>query len=222
VAVLGAGRLLDLDLGYLLQRCEVVELFDADPGVIRHWREAAGSLYGKRVIGHLVDLTDCLKSWTKGYSAALRRGAGADYLRGVEAPTPVWGRGAYDGVISLNLLGQLPLYWRDRVLRLGCDDQGALIDSMAALQLAHLGALLRLERAWKIVITDTEYYFYHVDQSHWRVEPALFGEAPDIFNRDFADKTKQAWLWHIAPQFIECATEGEIHRVEGVFVEAGS
>jgi hypothetical protein len=119
-------------------------------------------------------------------------------------------------------LGQIPLYWRDRVLRIGCEDHNALIDSMAALQVAHLKALEQDNKAWSIVISDTEYYFYHVDSAQWRVEPALFGVAADTFKASIANLDSEAWLWHIAPQFVENDLEGEIHRVEAYFSRSPS
>jgi len=86
---------------------------------------------------------------------------------------------------------------------------------MGRLQEAHLKALTKNKDRWSILLTDTEYYFYHVDQSEWRVEPALFGAAVDVYNKEYANlPCRGAWLWHIAPQFIEGDEEGEIHRVE--------
>jgi hypothetical protein len=62
--------------------------------------------------------------------------------------------------------------------------------------------------------TDTEYYFYQSDRSEWRVESALFGEALPVYKELFGASVSDAWLWHIAPQFVESDDEGEIHRVE--------
>jgi hypothetical protein len=88
---------------------------------------------------------------------------------------------------------------------------------MAALQEAHLNGLLTARHAWSILLTDSEYYFYHVDESHWRIEPALFGRSAELLSAKFSSKDDLAWLWHIAPQFVESDSEGEIHRVEARF-----
>jgi hypothetical protein len=222
IGVFGAGRLLDLDLGLLLERCETVHLYDADAASVVWWQRAAGTLYGKRVIGHVEDCTDTIEAW----SAALRRYSAkhdlSDFLMACRAPVPAWSHNSFDGIISLNLLGQIPLFWRDRVLEvkpeLSESEWGALSCSMAELQQRHLKGVLTQPQAWSILITDTEYYFYHSDKSMWRVEPALFGTVPQVLLESFVPRgTSDTWLWHLAPQYIECDEEGEIHRVEAFF-----
>jgi hypothetical protein len=220
VAVLGAGRLLDLDLQQILTTCDVVHLFDADPGCIAAWKRQAGDLFQKRVVPHIEDITQSLDRWTRGLSKARRPNELAEYLYSLE-PAKVTRPTQYDGVISLNLLGQIPLYWRDRV-RASLSDidpvtWAALVSSMGALQEAHLEFVHRSSSSWSIIISDSEYYFYDIDRTDWRVEPALFGDTESIWisgherARKIAD---DSWLWHIVPQLIESGEEGEIHRVE--------
>ena len=222
IGVLGAGRLLDLDLELLLARCEAVHLYDADAGSVAWWQRAAGAHYGKRVFGHIQDCTSTMEGW----SAELRRYSArddlSDFLMACRAPIPDWSHNWFDGVISLNLLGQIPLYWRDRVLQvkptLSESEWGALSCSMAELQQRHIEGVLTQPQAWSILITDTEYYFYHSDESMWRVEPALFGKVSQELHDSFVTQgISNAWLWHLAPQYIECDDEGEIHRVEAFF-----
>ncbi len=220
VAVLGAGRLLDLDLRQLLSLCDTVHLFDADPGCVASWRKQAGNLFGKRVISHVGDITASLDQWTRGLSKARRANDLTEYLRSL-APAPASLPARYDGIISLNLLGQIPLYWRDRVRAKApeIDDASweALMGSMGALQRAHLELVHQSACSWSIIISDTEYYFYDIDNAEWRVEPALFGEAERTWS-PLHDRATQvadgSWLWHIAPQLIESDEEGEIHRVQ--------
>jgi hypothetical protein len=98
----------------------------------------------------------------------------------------------------------------------------ALVFSMGRLQRSHWCALQNESTKWTIVISDTEYYFYHVDESHWRVEPAIFDAqlADTIFGSRVAPSVhRDSWLWHIAPQFIESDEEGEIHRVEARYIQ---
>lgn len=45
LAILGAGRLLDVDLPALTPYFSEIHLFDADYSVIRAWREASGDLF---------------------------------------------------------------------------------------------------------------------------------------------------------------------------------
>jgi hypothetical protein len=219
VAVLGAGRLYDIDLPSLLERAEEVHLFDADPGCLTAWRQQVARDFRRRVVPHIEDLTGCLKRWTE----PLRREAGADrlaqYVRGLRAPLPSWASAGYGGIISLNLLGQIPLYWRDRVLEvrpeLSEEEGAALVVSMAELQRAHLHALSAASAQWCILITDTEYYFYSVDRPGWRIESALYGDLSlTCFGQPSEITASDAWLWHLAPQFVEADDEGEIHRVE--------
>jgi hypothetical protein len=87
--------------------------------------------------------------------------------------------------------------------------------SMAELQMAHLQGVLRGARAWSIVLTDTEYYFYQSDSSSWRVEQALYGGSEELLRQQYpSGVAAQRWFWHVSPQFVECDDEGEIHRVE--------
>ena len=218
IAVLGAGRLLDIDIADLLSRCDTVHLFDADAGAVTHWKSRCKEQFGRRVIGHVQDLTGCMKEWTRGLAAAIRAARLRQYLESCEATVPTWTQEPFDGYVSLNIAGQIPLYWRDRVLaaagELSQEEWIALQGSMERLQMAHLRGLLTQQNAWSILVTDTEYYFYHCDRSEWRVEPALFGEASELFRASFAQGVRDAWLWHIAPQFVELDEEGVIHRVE--------
>jgi hypothetical protein len=221
VAVLGAGRLLDIDLLHLLERCQEVHLFDADSAAVARWKSVSGKSYGRRVFGHVLDLTECLDAWSKGLAAAVRADRLSEYLDRCHAPIPCWGGFRFDGFISLNILGQIPLYWRDRVLAqakvLSDREWAALSASMERLQVGHLRGLSARSDSWVIMVTDTEYYFYQSDKSDWRVEGALFAEAKTVCDEFFGSSVSDTWLWHIAPQFIESDDEGEIHRVEAAF-----
>jgi len=226
VAVLGAGRLFDIDLEGLRERFQTVTLFDADPSCRAEWKRVAGRDFGTRIFGEVRDLTEALEAWTEPLARAAARGDLRGYLGSLDAPVPGWSLEEFDAVISLNILGQIPLYWRDRVLAarpdLSEEEWGALLDSMGRLQVAHLQALTRSPAKQVAIVSDTEYYFYHVDETHWRVEPALFGEAKELFatlSSSAARGSVDTWLWHLAPQFIESDDEGEIHRVEACLLQ---
>lgn len=221
VLVLGAGRLLDIDLTALLKTCERVHLCDADPRCIDVWRRTAGRDFGKRVLAYETDCTEILSEWSRGLGAA-KRGNLSNFLRGCKAPVPKWAAQSYQGIISLNILGQIPLYWRDRVLaavpRLTDEEWNSLVLSMEDLQIAHLEGIKTRREAWSILISDTEYYFYESDNSCWRVENALFGGVQQRVHETYrADRCSDCWFWHVSPQYIECDDEGEIHRVEAFY-----
>jgi hypothetical protein len=225
LAVLGAGRLYDLDLTAILNTVETVHLFDLDTTCVTKWRRAAGSLFGGRVVPHLEDLSGCMEAWQRGIGKAYRSGELEGYLCELAAPKALWEEGDFDGVISLNLLGQIPLYWRDRVLSVAGElserERRALEHSMGVLQQAHLRALFDTSSRDTFLITDTEYYYYQSSQSEWRVEPALWGGAAETFQkvvREGSRISRESWMWHLVPQFIEARHEGEIHRVEAAFL----
>lgn len=226
-AVLGAGRLYDIDLMRLLECIEVVHLFDLDATCVPYWRRLAGRHFGKRVIPHFVDVTVCMDAWQAGIGKARRAGELSEYLHSLSAPQPEWVDQSFDTVISLNILGQIPLYWRDRVLRsvgaVSDDERVALEHSMGVLQEAHMNALLAKSERDVLLLADSEYYYYRNTECEWRVESALWGEARESYQRFVESRTwtnHETWMWHLVPQFIEARHEGEIHRVEAFYVAA--
>lgn len=221
LAILGAGRLLDVDLGALLPRFSEIHLFDADPTVLKIWRKASGVTFRDRVVPRITDVTGSLQEWSAGLGQAVRQRRLAEYLNSLQPRHGMWEDEGFDGVISLNLSGQIPIYWRDRVMSIARDlseaEERALIDSMALLQGAHVRAVRRRARSWSIMITDTEYYTYTVDRSEWEVEPALYGTVMEQIHAPVKGVEKIVdgrWLWHLVPQFVESEHEGTIHRVE--------
>ena len=221
LAILGAGRLLDVDLAKLLPRFSEIHLFDADPTVLRTWRKVSGSAFRDRVVPRITDVTGSLQEWSVGLTQAVRQKRLAEYLDSLQPRRGMWEDEGFDGVISLNLSGQIPIYWRDRVMgiapTLSDSDERALVDSMSRLQSDHIRAVRERARVWSIMITDTEYYTYTVDRAEWDVEPALYGSTrEEIFSAssEVERKGESRWLWHLVPQFVESEHEGIIHRVE--------
>lgn len=166
IGVLGAGRLLDVDLTQLACDGGEVHLLDADPGASRAWRSAARALPHTRIVSHLVDLTwsmdewsDTLQSFLAAHHVNARRGADpaaqaelAAFLDRATLPDSAECAAKLprcDLLISQNLLSQIPLYWRDRfhaaVLRcwrLDSDEHGRYGD---VLQRALERAMARLQ-----------------------------------------------------------------------------
>jgi hypothetical protein len=221
LAILGAGRLLDIDLKDLIPRFSEIHLFDADRSVMRAWRATSGIAFRDTVIPRITDVTGCLNAWSSGLSSAIRHGTLEQYLSTLSPGQGAWELERFDGVLSLNLVGQIPLYWRDRVVaeagEISRDEERALIGSMARLQSAHVRALRAHPGSWTILITDTEYYTYHVDKPEWEVEPALHEDVLRQIKSSCARLERlgsDCWLWHLMPQFVECRAGGCIHRVE--------
>lgn len=223
VAILGAGRLLDIDLSFVLKRCSEVHLFDLDPSAVHVWRKNLSKADRERTFFRCEDVTSCMRDWGRELRRASHRQGVAETLKNLKAPTPYWATESFDGVISLNILGQIPLYWRDRVVTTYPEDLPDLLNglcqSMAELQEQHILSVQDSPSSWGMIIADSEYYYYREGSGVWEWEDALFQKATQPF-RAFVEKATSysTWWWHLAPQFIEHAEYGEIHKVEAAFV----
>jgi hypothetical protein len=197
-----------------------VHLFDADKGCLATWKRHK-RLYGSRLVFHIEDITGVIADWTTRMSA-LGRGRSLDaLLDSLEGGEAEWMGMAFDGIVSLNVLGQIPLYWRDRVLAkhgsLGGAAAESLSASMGRLQEPHIRAVSRA-RSWSAIITDREYLHYDCTSSGWNQEPALFGASrtvlEELYPANRANAIRDTWWWHVVPQFVECDESGCIHVVE--------
>lgn len=223
VGVLGAGRLIDVDADGLLERSREVHLIDADPGCRSVWRAVGSAQQRKKLVARTEDVTDCIISWSRRIASIGGRSKLAAGLATLRAPRPAWADEPFDLIVSLNLLGQIPLYWRDFVrsahASLSEHEEEGLALSMGELQSAHLRALFSSMASRVILIFDSEYYFYEASRAEWRVESALFGAAADALRAGAGARALEGsdtWLWHLAPQFVEQEDEGEIHKVEAL------
>jgi len=221
VAVLGAGRLLDIDLSQILSSCQELHLFDADPTCRAAWRAVVADHPQVRIYPRIEDVTDVMQRWSSGLAGALRSNSLEKYLLALSAGVPSWSLEDFDLIISLNIAGQIPLYWRDRVAKakgqLNDGEYRALYESMGRLQIAHIEGLWSSKARRTVAIFDTEYYIYESSRSEWEVEVALFGAAGELLKQGCAERAlinRDSWLWHLAPQYIEHEDQGEIHRVE--------
>ena len=234
--ILGAGRLLDLDAETVLRRGARITLVDADPGAVASWRPfirsarragaAVDSLHCE-LTGRILGWTNELKGRLCSASAPTAESLTAELWRLPTLPRRQVLLPESDAIFSLNLLGQIPIHWRERVLGIMRDLAPSLLDgegnppqiieaaierTMSLLQIEHL-ELLRAARArLTILISDTEFYFYRRDVAPWQVDKALYdcpieGFLPGIL------KMKDSWLWHLAPQGIEQQEYGAIHKI---------
>jgi hypothetical protein len=164
-----------------------------------------------------------MRDWGRELRRSSNRNGVAETLDNLKAPTPHWASESFDGVISLNILGQIPLYWRDRVVNTYPEDLEGLFSglahSMAQLQKQHILAVQDATKCWGMIISDSEYYYYRERSGVWEWEDAIFHDALKAF-RNFVAKAKSydTWWWHLAPQFLERQEYGEIHKVEAVFL----
>jgi len=223
IAILGAGRLLDVPIAALIERGGELHLFDADPGCRRVWNQVLG---GARTMSpHIVDLTGSIESWTKRLKERVSEGRKTPDVVSNELSDLKIERlpelHGFDLVVSLNLLSQIPIYWRDRAEQiLGSalfEDRTvskALERSYRILQEAHLIQVASSGAARVILITDERFFYYRNDLAPWQEERSLYIDSldPPGYTRTRSD----GWYWHIIPQGIEEREFGSIHAVRAV------
>lgn len=235
--ILGAGRLLDLDRKSMLSPGSHITLVDADPGVQPIWRafvREAGSK-GSSVRWVLDDITGRLAKWSQATRTWLqknRNGTPEEFIVFLRTLATYPREETkllqpYEVVISLNLLSQIPIYWRERLIgillklrpefttdnhELLPDIESVNSDLCGLLQQEHLEDLKRLAARLLILVADQEFYFYKSQYAEWQVESACYGFDPLIvLGQD--SLLRDSWFWHIAPQGIEQEEYGVIHKV---------
>jgi len=222
--------LLDIDARLLLDKFARIDLFDSDPSAVPYWNKLSRQVEPKQIISkHLVDLTGAIDAWTKSLAKFLSTTKPCEhtlctFLSELHAPPPVFLMNRYHAMFSINILSQIPIFWRDRTIKListfwGIKPDGISIHlnqaihmSMQRLLDGHLEGLDRSGAELLVLITDTEIYYYRRDQSSWQVETAVDFES--FRWRNYFCTRQQSWLWHILPQGLEDADHGVIHRVE--------
>ncbi len=238
--VLGAGRLFDFDLAARSREFKRIELIDADPSCLSYWKVANASC----PIGFkIIDATGVIDKWSTTLEVFLKgesdRSVGKliRFLADLQTADPKLTRLGTNQkasmAISLNLLSQIPLFWRDRFARLlikywriDSNQDGvyepslnaALLASMAKLQDDHLTLLGEISSEVVVVICDQYFHYYQKNIADWRTEQALYGvqyseKGASIRIPNFELSLRQSWLWHLAPQGIESKEFGEIHEV---------
>ncbi len=233
IAVLGSGRLYDVDHEFLGSAYRRIDLYDADPLALRQCRKTLPA--AER---HLLDLTGSMTSWSRQLESSLKRMGrrcspldAAAFLVSL-SPSEI-SLPPCSCILSLNLLSQIPLYWRDRCdsllekmlgLRRNAEDQYdedaielAVRASMRKLQEAHLAVLLNARADEIVIITDTAYLHYDKERPHWQSEAALLNrEWPPAFS-GYRLAGKDSWFWHILPQGVEKQAYGAIHEIQALY-----
>lgn len=235
IFVYGAGRLYDVPIKEMLATGAKLTLFDADPSVLRFWLKTARDLDAEKQIDFkLLDLTGAIDSWSQKISELLNKpkdiSALCSQLYELSCIDCLPKHSA-DLVISINLLSQIPIYFRDRAQemllhkwRLDTDKQGnyeptlqaAFNSCMQKLQQAHLKLVEQSATCAAVIISDSEFFYYKSNQSEWQAESALFIELSNEIGK-LRLSGKDSWLWHIAPQGIENKDHGSIHLVKARF-----
>jgi hypothetical protein len=199
--VLGSGRLYDFPIEAMPADANVT-LVDADPLALwlAGWKLRIWSMR------HQKNLT--LKIILQDVTGAI------DYFAAHQElppdPNPLADIARHDVVISLNLLGQLPLYFFNRAeLFQKALTDNELLSLACSLQEQHIEQVIQRARQRAIFIYDREFYFYTSDISEWEVSRATHEE---IFDRYEEMRCSCAtWFWHISPEAVE--GEGVLHRI---------
>lgn len=227
ITILGSGRLYDVDPVFFSD-CSAVHLFDYDPRSIayckRKFPDRSASYF------HCEDLTGAMCEWS--FRLKEVSGAGSDELL-VDVLTGLRGSPpdiSGDLVVSLNMLGQLGIYWLDRVdkllgPRITDTVQGALNASLERLELEHIEMLAASGATVIVIITDERYHFYGEEnicaEALTTTLDALVARCSE-FGEKYQRYSKRTWGWHVQPWGLEERKWGEtpsIHEVTGeVFV----
>ena len=225
IVILGAGRLYDVPLERFATQAKKISLYDADPSAVARWREVSGRWPGVKITGYEQELTGVLHEWTRLLSAVALRGelnAVVAQLENLPAPTCAI-RHPGSLVVSLNLLSQIPLYWRDRAEKIlksnNLDPEfprlkAALAKNYQTLQRHHLELLDASEAKSIVVITDRTFMYYRPDLAPWQCEDALHGVEVNLPN--YTKQKTKSWFWHVVPFGCEGQDYGSIHDVVGV------
>jgi hypothetical protein len=219
ISILGAGRLLDIDTAALAARCSCLRLVDFDRGCERRWTETAREHPDTHFLFHFVDLTGVLWTWTNRLRRCGSPGQLVELLRSLAAevmldpPIP-----RSEIVVSLNLLSQIPLYWRDRVESFA-DRQGwrsvdwgaELLGSMGRLQQHHLRGLCESQAAVLAILTDID---FGADAG-----PAVLSNVDYRSITGYTQQAEDSWEWTVVPSGPEDPC-GQIHLVQAmIFVK---
>ncbi len=199
--ILGSGRLYDFPAEEI-PACSEITLVDADPLslFISKWKLLNISKKYKKdftVRTVLQDVTGAIDYYTMHHELP-------------PDPCPIANCKRHDVVLSLNLLGQLPLYFFTRAEEFQDNPtDNELLELSYELQKQHIDRVIELARVTSIFFFDREFYFYTGDESEWDISLATIEELLEPLESKLKDSS--TWLWHISPE--ETEGEGVIHRI---------
>lgn len=217
VVVLGSGRLRDLPIEDLLERCNKIVLVDADPR-LAEWSQRYSKRFRGRVAFELVEITGVLSKWTTVLTSRTHR-TGSDLVARMRELEPSYREWSADTVVSLNILSQLGVMWRDRASRLigeGLLYDGEVAEALAAsivrLEEAHIRSVVAARQS--VIVADRFFITSRAAPFPWEMEDALYGPWPESVPNRIASLPR-SWLWELVPLGGECRGEGIIHEVWG-------
>jgi hypothetical protein len=215
IALLGAGRLYDVPLKALMERFDHVCLVDIDSSLAATWAEAR-KIWGPRLITEFRDVTGVLQEW-QGRLHACNSSRELLWFLHENPPRVTF---SYSTVVSLNILSQLGVMWRDRVFAC-CRSKGFDISpeiehiiavSSARLELAHLESLAN-DASEIVLVADRSFVTIGRRGEVVEQEDALYGPWPDTIS-GFTTSGQASWRWEIVPVGGEVAHQGTVHEVQ--------
>jgi hypothetical protein len=229
ITILGSGRLYDVDPA-VFNKSSIIHLFDYDPRSIEYCRRRFADRSALYL--HCEDITGSMNEWTARLQEVAKSKSDAlvvDVIGGLQgAPPEITG----NLVVSLNILGQLGIYWMDRaekVLESRITEQveRALHASLERLELEHIEMLSASGATVIVIITDERYHFYGEEtasvEALTRPLDSLVASCP-AFSEKYQRFSKRTWAWHVLPWGHENRKWDElpsIHEVTGeVFVRS--
>ena len=227
IAVLGAGRLLDFPANILNSGRYEFDLFDYDPSLMPIWLNLRRSHHSLKGL-YCRDVTGVLELWTKRLRQLSTRTSIKEFMLALAnlPPTdpPIFRLDRYSCVVSLNVLSQLGLYWRDRVMgilvergivssldqEIPLEIEEALQINIVALEKSHLAMLNQSGAERIVVVSDTNYLYYRSDV---KVVQKVVAIESEIQLLNYQVKKETTWDWQIAPVGAEGRDYGEMHQV---------
>ena len=234
VFIPGCGELLDIDIEHLALNSESIHCLDANPLAEKSVKRRAKPFgkSGARVSFSTEDISGVMDEWTERLCDISRKTKDskeiASFIKSLDAPRLSYPE--HELVLSINVLSQIPIFWKDRAADLilknagisiegdDCDEdlKLALESSYGKLQKQHIELLAHSASKAIIFISDTSFTYYGASSHEWDEDRAIFCDWPPHFN-SFDLRFYENWNWDIAPQGFEFRDFGSMHPVSAFY-----
>ncbi len=227
LAILGAGRLLDVAFKDLEKHFAQIALIDGDPLSKKYWKIKSSASLSKQII----EVSGVIASWAKtlstnsspSWEAALSELQSIAENKSPQLPRgPLFQTTQYDAVLSLNILSQIPIVWQNVVedhlkKRFGLSAITAkesewiqaFVPSAKMLVEQHLADLNHSGAANILLICDIEYARYQSERDYTR---SLGLQAPIGWNPE--DKRWAPSSTSATPEEIHCELQNALYGIE--------